>query len=267
MKANYVLVLGASKHQLPTINYLKHKDIGVIVIDNITTSPGHKIADVSLVADTCDYQYALSIAQKYKAVGAISPCTDVAVPTAAYVNERINSNYKGVSYDTACILTSKILFRHAQQSKGLPHPKFIQVTDNAIPLLDFSQPWIIKPDKSSGSKGIFIIHNQSELRQRFNTSIASGLNRHVILEQQVQGHHGTIEGYIVNNEICAFYVLDRGTPKPPYVCTIGHRMPSILATEVQTILLESTQDFYRNLKLTMQCLILILFGQKIRWSY
>lgn len=248
MQALSLLVLGASRYQVPTIDYARSKGIKVIVADNVPDNPGHQRADKSYSIDTTDREKILLMAKDEGISAAIAPCTDVAVTTAAYVNQHLGNSALTVS--VAQTLTSKLKFRDFQYRNGLPHPLAIKVDDaKDIPeTLDFSDPWIIKPDRSSGSKGIFIVKNQRELLTRFSESQAMSLNNLVCVEQFIQGYQGTIEGWIKDGQIEQAFYLDRQTAAPPFVCTVGHRTPSNIPRAVKENVLSAIQQLWSLLQ-------------------
>ena len=142
--------------------------------------------------------------------------------TAAFINEKLDKN--GVSFQAAQILTSKLKFREFQKKHDFSNPNSIAIENIDITAqeLDFSHKWIIKPDRSSGSKGIFIIENQAELIERYPESLAMSVNGKVSIEQFIDGYQGTVEGVIKDGKIQTLFYLDRQTAQAPFVCTIGH---------------------------------------------
>ena len=49
-----ILVLAASRYQLPTITSAKRLGYRVITTDNLPENPGHALADVNYLVDTLD---------------------------------------------------------------------------------------------------------------------------------------------------------------------------------------------------------------------
>lgn len=248
MKNKALLVLGASRYQLPMIEHARSKEVRVIVTDNVPDNPGHKVANKSYLVDTTDHQAVLEIATQEKIDGVIAPCTDIAVQTAAFINEKLDKN--GVSFQAAQILTSKLKFREFQKKHDFSNPNSIAIENIDITAqeLDFSHKWIIKPDRSSGSKGIFIIENQAELIERYPESLAMSVNGKVSIEQFIDGYQGTVEGVIKDGKIQTLFYLDRQTAQAPFVCTIGHRTPSQLHREVKLKVEEALQDLFVSLQ-------------------
>ncbi|CAN5923642.1 hypothetical protein BH11MYX4_BH11MYX4_04610 [soil metagenome] len=92
-----------------------------------------------------------------------------------------------------------------------------------------SFPMIIKPEGSSGSKGIFIVRSREEVLERLPQTMAFSPFAQAILEQLIEGRQGTCEGVVLDGEIVFSLMTDRETAPPPFVATAGHFVPSMMA--------------------------------------
>lgn len=248
MNKKTLLVLAASTYQLECIEKAKQLNYRVITTDNIASNPGHQLADKSYLVDTTNKIEILKLAIKENIDGIIAPCTDVALPTAAYVASQLN--LPGIAGDFINTLTNKVLFRHFLAEKNLNHPSYYILNDNLqIDDIDFNQRWILKPDCSSGSKGIFIISSKIEYFNRINDTLEY-CRESAILEQYVDGFQGTCEGIVNNGKIEYMAVLDRQTASSPYVTTIGHHLPSSISDCIQKQLVHQIEYIWRILKTT-----------------
>lgn len=229
-----LLVLAASRYQLDTIQTAKRLGYRVITTDNVPDNPGHKYADRCYGVDTTDLEGVLSIARKEAIDGIIAPCTDVAVPTAAYIAEKMS--LPGVPYASARLLTSKIEFRRFMRTSGLPCPDFIVLDDKeSIPKVAFNKNrrWVLKPDRSSGSKGVFVIDSQEGLVKCLDETRSFSLSGHALIEEFIDGYQGTLEGVLEEGRLAMAVALDRQTAPLPYTTTIGHRLPTKLPLPIQ----------------------------------
>jgi biotin carboxylase len=225
MNDRTLLVLGASPHQLDVIAAAQRRGLRVAVADNVPDNPGHRLADVSHVVDTTDAGAIEAVARAEGAAAIVAPCTDVAVPTAAGVAARLG--LPGVAPEIAAVTTSKLAFRRWQREIGLPSPETVELTDGAP--LPGAGRWLVKPDRSSGSKGIRIVEDAAQLASALATARAFGPD--VVIEREVEGHHVTVEALLRAGEPAWAVVLDRQTAKPPWVATTGHRLPTLLTPD------------------------------------
>ncbi|MEX2214891.1 MAG: ATP-grasp domain-containing protein [Phycisphaeraceae bacterium] len=228
-----LLVLGASRYQLPTIKAAQSLGMHVVSMDNVPTNGGHAIADESCFIDTTDIEAVLSRCEQLELQGVISPATDVAVATAARVAERFN--LPGPPVRAADVLCSKEKFRQLQRECGLPFPRCAAITGESseIPGELRGGACIIKPDGSSGSKGIFIVHSAEELARHLPESLRFSRWNRAIIEEYIVGHQGTLEAILDNGRIVASLLTDRLTPESKYTTTLGHLVPATLSDSVR----------------------------------
>jgi biotin carboxylase len=154
--------------------------------------------------------------------GVIAACTDVAVPTAAIVSERLG--LAGNDVPSAHVVTSKLAFRRWQRENSLPSP----AADDAADLdgLPGRGPWIVKPDRSSGSKGIRIVNTELEFADALAAANEHGTR--AVVEEALHGQQLTVEGLVRDGRLAWSILLDRQTAPPPFTATMGHRVPSQL---------------------------------------
>src|SRR5258708_5282121 len=91
-----LLVITASAMQEPIIKGAQSMGFDVVATDRSADAPGLKIANYSEVVDTVDFERVLAVAKKYKVAGVLAEQTDIAVPTAAYVAEKMG--LPGIGY-------------------------------------------------------------------------------------------------------------------------------------------------------------------------
>jgi biotin carboxylase len=235
MAEKTLLVLAASTYQLDAIRKAKELGMRVITTDNLPSNPGHRLADRSYCVDTTDREGVLGLARQERIDGVIAPATDVALETAAYVAAALA--LPGPSVESTSILTSKWQFRQFLKGNGLPCPRFFYATSNAgTPhQVDFGRgPWIIKPNRSSGSKGIVIVDHLRDIEEHLRKAKQFSLDGQAIIEECLDGTQHTCEGFLSNGDLAFVLVTDRKTAPRPYTATAGHFVPSRLDRRSQT---------------------------------
>jgi biotin carboxylase len=250
MNKSSLLVLAASKYQLETIDTAKRLGFRVVCTDNVPENPGHAVADQSYPIDTTDREGVLSLARRENVAGVVSPCTDVGVPTAAFVAERMG--LVGPPLEAAEVVCDKLAFRQFLKSNGFRVPAFFALPARGKLSDSIFQDrfWIMKPDCSSGSKGVFIISSPEELQARLPEALVYSPNGRAILEEFVNGSQGTCEGILQSGRVAAACLLDRQTVAPPYVATCGHRVPTSLPVEIQRRVVSDLERLWRLLGVT-----------------
>jgi biotin carboxylase len=217
-----LLVLGAARYQLDVIREAQHRGLRVVVADNIASNPGHSLADTSYVISTTDIDAIEGVARSESVRGIVAPCTDVAVPTAATVAARLG--LPGAPPVAASVVTSKSAFRRWQRQEELPSPETYVMNGSTS-----SRPrgrLVVKPDRSSGSKGTQIIEGDRGIADAIRAARRFGDG--VVVEQLIEGHHLTVEGLLRGGRLAWSLVLDRQTAPEPWCATTGHRIPTTL---------------------------------------
>ena len=249
MTRKTLLVLAASRYQIPIITTAKRLGYRVLTIDNVPDNPGHALADQACFIDTTDIQGVLAVAGRERVDGVIAACTDVAVPTAAAVAQALD--LPGILPDAARITCDKNLFRDFLRDQGWSYPEFQVIT--ACTVLSetlFAQPRVLKPARSSGSKGVRIISSYAEYRSQVSATLAFSLDHRGILESYIDGSQITCEGLLSQGQIVFAAITDRQTAPAPHVATRGHRLPSRLPAALQAQILDQLAQLWSMLGVT-----------------
>ena len=231
MNKPVLLILAASIYQLEVISTAKRLGYYVITVDNIPSNPGHLLADKSYDIDITDHDAILAIAKNEQIDGVIAACTDVGVPTAAYISHCCQLT--GPPWPESLILTNKIAFRRFLDKKDFPTPKYLELNNKTyVPKKIFDKKkWIIKPNHSSGSKGIFILDSISDFQKRIPECLFFSPDGSAIMEQFIDGDQKTCEGIVKNSRVKNYVVTDRQTAAFPFTVTCGHKIPSNMIDE------------------------------------
>jgi biotin carboxylase len=192
----------------------------------------------------------LEIARSEGIDGVIAACTDVAVPTAAFLAQELG--LAGPPLQSARIACSKTLFRRFLTEHGFPVPRSLPIDSGSDPGTGIfeGERWIMKPDDSSGSKGIFIVCSRAEFLERLPETLSFSPTGTGILESYIDGHQGTCEGVLRRGKIELACILDRATADPPFVATRGHLLPTRLSEGLKQTLLVSLGSAWRLLGIT-----------------
>lgn len=235
-----LLILAASLHQLPYIRYAKSLGVEVVTLDNRPDNPGHALADRSYDVDTTDITAVLAVARAERIEGVLAAGTDVALHAAAAVAEELG--LIGPSRLATSVACDKTAFRTWQGEHGfaVPESHVLRMCE-ALPASVTQGKWVIKPDRSSGSKGIFIVSSEAEIAARLPESLAYSPSGKVILERYLPGRQVTCEGVLKNGRIAHGWITDRQVAAEPYTATAGHRVPTRLAASDQTRVLTALE--------------------------
>lgn len=199
-KMDKILVIAGGKWQVPLIK--KAKELGYEVVNSnlYEKSPGFEFADYEEVCDVRDKEKNLKFARKYDVKGVLSDQSDIAIPTVAYVAEKIGCNSIGM--EMAELFTNKYKMREFCIREGFPCPeyKLCRKLEEAIEFFQqIKKRIIIKPLDSQSSRGVYTISSLEELSKNFSVSQSfSGDGKSVIVERYIIGKEFTIDGMSYN---------------------------------------------------------------------
>lgn len=196
-----ILLLGGSAAQLISIETAKRLGYYTVLCDYLPDNPGQYIADSFYLVSTTDKDAVLEVAKKEKIDGIVAYSSDPAAPTAAYVANALN--LQGMDYNIVRRFCEKHLFREFLASNGFNVPKSVEVNIpydiDSIDISELMFPLIVKPTDSSGSKGITVIEDKSDLASALKYAQEYTRNKTLIIEEFICRDHP----YVVEGEIFA----------------------------------------------------------------
>lgn len=204
-----LLVLGGAKAQVQLIQAAKNEGYFVILCDYTDTNPGIVLCDKHYKINYMDTNAVLKIAKEEAVDGCISN-SEYAMETVSMVCDLLNLN--GNSSESLERINDKNKFRKLQKELGLYVPKSFITTsfeESKKYALEMNYPVVIKPDKSSGSRGTTVVEKLSDFskyEQNWKECFDFSRNNKVIIEEFVKMPSlYVIEGDIfVYNELILF---------------------------------------------------------------
>lgn len=157
-----IMIIGAGRSQIPLIKAAKTENYHTIVCDINPSAVGVSLADEFFQVSTKDRDGLLRAAKSRNIYGIVAN-SEYAMCDVAYIAKRLD--LVGNSEDAVAILSSKSKFRALQKREGLFAPAFVEdafmervLTEEEL----LPYPIVIKPDESSGTRGITIIKDSCD---------------------------------------------------------------------------------------------------------
>lgn len=226
-----ILILGASRLQLPGILKAKEMGLYVGVVDQDPTAVGREYADEFYEVSTIDELGVAEAAKLFRADGITTLATDLPVRSVAYACQLLG--LPSLDYDVAVKTTDKSRMRVALEDASLPVPwhMYFKTPD----LLDAKQipsyPCISKPVDGSGSRGVRFIESPGELVESVHYSFSKDRGRGVILEEFMWGPEVSCEAMVIDKMPHIIQITDKITSGAPHFVEVGHSQPSLLSQE------------------------------------
>ena len=186
--------------QIKLLKALHKKGFETVNTSPYADSPGFAYADYSELADALDKEKNLSIAEKYDICAVMSDQSDIAIPTVAYIADKLG--LPGIGIEKAKLFSNKVLMREFLKSHNLIYPKFkaCRTIEEAEKFLQEVGCMIIKPIDSQSSRGVACIQKKEELEEKFEIARSySNSDKIVLVEEYISGPEFTIDGIKFND--------------------------------------------------------------------
>lgn len=184
MAQKKLMLLGGLRYLLPVIEEAHKLGVHVITADYRPDNFAHKYSEEYCNVSIIDKEAVLKAAQELQIDGILSHAVDPGVVSAAFVAEKMGLPFQ-CSYEVACILQDKHLFRQFLSEKGFncPNAKGYNNMEDALKDVDyFNWPVIVKPVDSAGSKGVSKVVNKDKLAEAIEFALSCSISKIFIVE-------------------------------------------------------------------------------------
>ncbi len=229
-----VLILGASKDQLPVICKAKEMNFFVIVCTYNPKEPGIAFADEYHNISTVDKDAVLKLAREREVDMVLSYASDASGPTAAFVAEKLE--LPGNPYHVVKMMSDKYLFRSFLNENGFFVPKFSSFTETEIkanPIVDISLPFIVKPVDSSGGRGVKRVNRMEDFMSAALNALSFSACKQLIIEEVIETGYPQIHGngFVAGGKLVYTYLGDHHYSSSDSTIPVATTWPSSLSEE------------------------------------
>ncbi|OGI18274.1 MAG: hypothetical protein A3B68_04360 [Candidatus Melainabacteria bacterium RIFCSPHIGHO2_02_FULL_34_12] len=202
-KTKLIHIVGGGFNQLPLVQKAKQMDYKVLVTDMNVNPPCKQYSDYYEQINTTNKQATLSCAEKYKIDYITTDQTDVAVPTVAFIAEKLG--LRGIGYSTALKFTNKYVMRRALKGLLDEHIPECYYFDNELEAEKFCNElpklseYVVKPVNSQGSKGVTILDHK--YKQMLATAFRESIDRGIIIERYISGFEFSVESFVKDEKV------------------------------------------------------------------
>ncbi|HFH9945772.1 TPA: ATP-grasp domain-containing protein [Streptococcus suis] len=230
------MILGAGILQLPAIQKALEMNLEVVAVDMDTGAIGFQVPGVIReVISTIDCNRVLEAARRHRIDGIMTLASDMPMRTVAKVAEELN--LVAISSNSAIKATNKAEMRRALKKNNVPIPNFYVASTynhflNAVTsITNLGMKCIIKPIDNSGSRGIQLIEDLSEigLKEAFNYCKSFSRSGEIMVEEFMEGQEVSVETVTISGECKVIQITDKITTGAPHFVELGHSQPSQLS--------------------------------------
>lgn len=216
------MLLGGLRYLLPIIEEAHKLGAYVITADYLPDNIAHKYSDEYCNVSIIDKDAVLKAAQELEIDGILSHAVDPGVVSAAYVAEQMGLPFQ-CSYNAACILQDKSLFRQFLMENGFncPHAKGYTNAEDALKDINyFNWPVIVKPVDSAGSKGVTKVTDPEKLLSAIDFALSCSISKNFIVEDflDIVGYQSSADIFTVDGKLVypaySDQLFDKDAPNP-----------------------------------------------------
>ncbi len=245
-----IMILGAGIFQVSAIRKAVEAGYHAISVDNIPGNVGHAVASEFVICSTVDCPGVLQAARNLRVDGICTIASDVAVPSVAYVCDRLGR--PGPSFEAAEIMTQKHRFRPFLIERGFPSPQFAagSVFDEVRdPVRRLRFPVVFKPADSSGSRGIVKLDawDEEQARAAFAQARSFSRSNTVCVEEFMEGTEVGGDAFLMDGEFAVIVITEKHRHG---FAVRGHRVPCGLSPDDQGRVRAAILDVCRALGYT-----------------
>lgn len=204
-----IMVIGAGKLQLKTIKLVKELGYYCLCVDGNPGAEGFKIADEYRNIDVLDIEACLAYAKERKIDGVTTTSATITLPAVARIAKELG--LVGIEQSVVDVLIDKFKIKNILCNGGLNNAGFFADISNPTLVEKAKQfiqyPSIIKPSDGSGSKGVIIVSEPSQLSSAIEYAMKSSRTKKIYVEKFIDGIEYGVESFVFQGEIITYGVI------------------------------------------------------------
>jgi len=228
--ARVFVLTGGSRSQLGLLENARALGCEVCVVDGSESAPLLAEADHRIVRSFTEVERVLADleAQGIEPAAVATMGSDQAVLPTAKLAERLG--LPGLPLETARTVADKRRMRKAFEKASVrcPRGREASVFEEAEQAFhELGGPVVVKPVDGSAQRGVTEVRAEGELAPAFDRALAASRTGAIVLEQYLDGHEYTVNGFLLEGEYFPMSITQRLLyPPPPLGVCIAHRYPS-----------------------------------------
>ncbi len=245
-----ILIVAAGPLQMPLIEAARLRGLRIVAVDANPAAPGMRMANAAFAIPLDEYDAILDVAERQRVAAVASLCTDFAVRATAHVAERLH--LPGLSVAAACNATDKRRMRRRFAIAGAPSAPFREVhdADSAVAAArELGYPVALKAPRSAGSRGVFRIGCDRQMRERFPDARSYEFTGALLVESWMEGPEVSVEGCCFEGEVHVAQITDKLVYRGDSPVEAGHTQGSRLSATAQRDIRICTAEGIRALEM------------------
>ncbi len=259
--AKRILFIPAGIAQFEIINRAIGLGFYAIAMDGDKTASGLKIAHESYVEDILNIEKIKYVYNKSNADAIVSVSCDSAMHSISKACDELN--IPGIKEVNAITSQNKYIQRVCLKNAGLLVPHFEKINNYKEAILFWDnfdlKKMIIKPNDSSGSKGVSLIFDKKNIKKAFSYALNNSRNKKVIVEEFIEGPEFSVEAWETNKKISIIAISEKERTDPPYLLDKKVHFPPLISEKykdrIKSAAIEAIKACeYRECPIHLECI-------------
>lgn len=228
MDKKSILVFGVGELQQSIISRAKKMNLFVVGIDPCEDAYCKDDCDAFEVVGGQDFNGTIDVAKKYNVSAIVTAATDKPLVMMARVAKELNLPF--YSKETAEWSTDKFQMKQRFIEGGVPCARG-RLIHNAEEAKELYFPIICKPRDNSGSRGVKLCRDLSELDTCIKEAFEVSKLDTVLVEEFIEGREFSIESLHFEGKSEVIQFTEKKTTEFPYNVELGHKQPANLTED------------------------------------
>ena len=228
MDKKSILVFGVGELQQSIISRAKKMNLNVVGIDPCEDAYCKDDCDAFEVVGGQDFNGTIDVAKKYKVSAIVTAATDKPLVMMARVAKELSLPFYSV--ETAEWSTDKFQMKQRFLEGGVPCARG-RLIHNSEEAQDLYFPLICKPRDNSGSRGVKLCRDLTELDSCIKEALEVSKLDTVLVEEFVEGRELSVESLHYDGKSEVIQFAEKKTTEFPYNVELGHKQPANLTDE------------------------------------
>ncbi len=202
-----ILVIGAATYQVPAIQRIKELGYEAFCVDYKGGQPGFQFSDGYRIIDVRDKEKCLEYAKELRIDGVLTWGATLTLETASYI--ATSMGLPALPIETARIATNKYSIRKRLTEYGLNvgGDVFAIMGKQDVHNHHFSLPLVVKPCDGSGSKGVRVVTEESDLHDALQYAFDGARNQEIYVEPYINGEEFSVEAYAYGGTVFIYSIV------------------------------------------------------------
>ena len=224
-------ILGASYLQLPLVDKCRKLGIETHCFAWDKDAVCKNFADYYYPISVLDENSILEKCQEIEIDGITTIAMDICIPVINSIAEKMG--LIGNSEFCSIATTDKGVMRNVFFKNSIPIPTFIETSSaDEIDCSEISFPCIIKPVDRSGSLGVKLVCEKSEIYSAINEACEVSFQKKCLVEQFIEGQEISVESISFEGKHQILAITDKVITPHPYFVEIEHHQPAMISEKL-----------------------------------